>query len=72
MSAITCPCGCALAAWSMPWPVTSGAAAPWSPAAVLETAPRAHVYTLFPVESADLEFVDLDLVDGPLIGRTAS
>lgn len=36
----TCPCGCALAAWSLPWPVHS---APWSPAAVheQEPAPRA-------------------------------
>lgn len=66
-SSVTCPCGCVLAAWSMPWPVTSGAAAPWSPAVVHDTAPRTHVYSLFPVETADPELVDRNVIDTDLI-----
>jgi hypothetical protein len=58
-----CSCGCALASWSMPWPVD---AAPWSPAVVHDTAPVAAA--LFPWNDADPDLVDvtaadLDLVD---------
>ena len=61
-----CPCGCALAAWSMPWPI---AAAPWSPE-VVHSAPAVALTTaLFPFAPADSELtdrgirLDLDLID---------
>lgn len=62
----TCPCGCALAAWSMPWPME---VAPWSPAVVHERAPvasRQPVPSLFPVGAVDPELVDEHLVDADL------
>jgi hypothetical protein len=36
-----CPCGCAVAAWSMPWPVTSAGVAPWAPEAMHQAWRRA-------------------------------
>lgn len=57
----TCPCGCAIAAWSLPWPV---ATAPWSPAVVHESAPRPRSEAgdfpaaLFPPAAVDPDLVD--------------
>ena len=65
-----CPCGCAVAAWSMPWPVR---VAPWSPAVVHEPGATtgAVVPALFPVEGdgpdpAAPDLVAADLVDPDL------
>lgn len=64
-----CPCGCAVAAWSMPWPVR---VAPWSPAVVHEPGATtgAVVPALFPVEGADPDIapdlVAADVVDPDL------
>jgi hypothetical protein len=38
---VPCPCGCAVAAWSMPWPVTSAGTAPWAPEAMHQASRRA-------------------------------
>lgn len=61
-----CPCGCAVAAWSMPWPVR---VAPWSPAVVHEPGATtgAVVPALFPVEGADPDPAAPDLVAPDLV-----
>ncbi len=59
----TCPCGCAVAAWSLPWPV---ATAPWSPAVVHDSTPRPRSYTVaeaYPAALFPPAAVDPDLVD---------
>ena len=62
-----CPCGCAVAAWSMPWPVR---VAPWSPAVVHEPGATtgAVVPSLFPVDTAGpaSDLVAADVVDPDL------
>lgn len=63
--AVRCSCGCALAAWSMPWPAET---APWSPAVVHDGAPAARTTALFPYVIADGDTAvavaaDPDLVD---------
>ena len=53
-----CPCGCALAAWSMPWPVRTE---PWTPATVHGPRPHGgHVAesAFFPLGAVDPELVD--------------
>lgn len=56
-----CPCGCALAAWSMPWPI---ATAPWSPTVVHATAPTSRTTAPFPLASGDdAEVTDVDVTD---------
>ena len=61
-----CPCGCAVAAWSMPWPVR---VAPWSPAVVHEPGATtgAVVPALFPVEGDGPDPVAPDLVAADLV-----
>lgn len=61
-----CPCGCAVAAWSMPWPVR---VAPWSPAVVHEPGATtgAVVPALFPVEGAARDPVAPDPVAPDLV-----
>jgi hypothetical protein len=51
----TCACGCAVAAWSMPWPATPGGAAHWTPtpAPVHQEVPGRAPGALFPVELAE-------------------
>lgn len=60
-----CPCGCAVAAWSMPWPVR---VAPWSPAVVHEPGATtgAVVPALFPVEGAEPDPTAADVAADPV------
>ena len=55
----TCACGCAVAAWSMPWPDGSGGTAPWTPTPMHEEAPGRAPGALFPVDLAE-EMADPD------------